>query len=194
VSTARSAPTGTRPFAAFEWLIAFRYLRARRKQKFIGVIALFSFLGIMLGVATLIVVMSVMNGFRKELLDKIIGINGHLFLTASERPLTDYDDVVTKVAGIPGITVILPMVEGAAGVSSPSNQSGALVRGIRENDLKRVPGIARNVQLGTSTASTARKASPSAGAWPTRSASRSATSSRSSRPRAPIRRSAPRRG
>ena len=146
---AAPAPGGTRAFAPFEWLIAFRYLRARRKQRFIGVIALFSFLGIMLGVATLIVVMSVMNGFRKELLDKIVGINGHLFLQASERPLTDYDDVVTRVAAIPGVTVILPMVEGAAGVSSPANQSGALVRGIRESDLKRVPGIARNIQLGT---------------------------------------------
>ena len=141
--------SGTRPFAPFEWLIAFRYLRARRKQRFIGVIALFSFLGIMLGVATLIVVMSVMNGFRKELLDKIVGINGHLFLTASERPLTDYDEVVTKLAGIPGVTVVLPMIEGAAGVSSPVNQSGALVRGIRESDLKRVPGIAGNIKLGT---------------------------------------------
>ena len=141
--------SGTRPFAPFEWLIAFRYLRARRKQRFIGVIALFSFLGIMLGVATLIVVMSVMNGFRKELLDKIVGINGHLFLTASERPLTDYDEVVTKLAGIPGVTVVLPMIEGAAGVSSPANQSGALVRGIRESDLKRVPGIAGNIKLGT---------------------------------------------
>ena len=144
-----AARAGTRPFAPFEWLIAFRYLRARRKQRFIGVIALFSFLGIMLGVATLIVVMSVMNGFRKELLDKIIGINGHLFLTASERPLTDYDDVVTKLAGIPGVTIVLPMIEGAAGVSSPINQSGALVRGIRESDLKRVPGIANNIKLGT---------------------------------------------
>ena len=148
-ATPAAAPTGTRPFSRFEWLIAFRYLRARRKQKFIGVIALFSFLGIMLGVATLIVVMSVMNGFRKELLDKIVGINGHLFLTASERPLTEFDDLVAKVAGVPGVTVVLPMVEGAAGVSSPVNQSGALVRGIREADLKRVPGIANNVTLGT---------------------------------------------
>ena len=147
--TAAAPRTGTRAFAPFEWLIAFRYLRARRKQRFIGVIALFSFLGIMLGVATLIVVMSVMNGFRKELLDKIIGINGHLFLTASERPLSDYDEVVTKLAAIPGIKVILPMIEGAAGVSSPINQSGALVRGIRESDLKRVSGIADNIKLGT---------------------------------------------
>ena len=70
----------TRPFAPFEWMIAVRYLRARRRTSFVSVIALFSFLGIMLGVATLIVVMSVMNGFHKELLEKIVGINGHIFL------------------------------------------------------------------------------------------------------------------
>ena len=66
------------PFSAFEWLVSGRYLRARRKEGFISVIAGFSFLGIMLGVATLIIVMAVMNGFRKELIDKIVGMNGHL--------------------------------------------------------------------------------------------------------------------
>ena len=70
----------TRPFAAFEWLLSGRYLRARRKEGFISVIAGFSFLGIMLGVATLIIVMAVMNGFRKELLDKILGLTGHLLV------------------------------------------------------------------------------------------------------------------
>ena len=149
VAEAVPAPTRTRPFAPFEWLIAMRYLRSRRSSGFIGVIAGFSFAGILLGVATLIVVMSVMNGFRKELLDKIVGVNGHIFLQASETPLTDYDEVVSRVAAIPGVTIVLPMIEGAAGVSTPVNQSGALVRGIREADLKRVPGIAGNIQLGT---------------------------------------------
>jgi lipoprotein-releasing system permease protein len=144
-----AAPTGTRAFAPFEWLVALRYLRARRSQGFVSVIALFSFLGIMLGVATLIVVMSVMNGFRKDLLDKIVGINGHLFLQAVERPLTDFDEVVARVAKVPGVTMVLPMVESPAGVSSPFNQAGALVRGIREADLKRLPGIVGNIKLGT---------------------------------------------
>ena len=72
-----SAETGTRAFAPFEWMVALRYLRARRKEGFISVIAGFSFIGIMLGVATLIIVMAVMNGFRQELLDKILGLNGH---------------------------------------------------------------------------------------------------------------------
>jgi len=72
--------TKTHPFAPFEWMLSLRYLRARRKEGFISVIAGFSFLGIMLGVATLIIVMAVMNGFRKELLDKILGLNGHILV------------------------------------------------------------------------------------------------------------------
>ena len=145
-----AAPTSaTRPFAPFEWIIALRYLRARRAKSFVSVIALFSFLGIMLGVATLIVVMSVMNGFHLELMSKIIGINGHVFLQGVETPLNDYDDVVKRLEKVPGVTIAIPMIEGAAGVSSPYQQSGALVRGIREADIKRLPGIAGNVRRGS---------------------------------------------
>ena len=80
-------PTGTHPFAPFEWMLSLRYLRARRKEGFISVIAGFSFLGIMLGVATLIIVMAVMNGFRHELLDKILGLNGDLLIQPLDSPL-----------------------------------------------------------------------------------------------------------
>ena len=97
-----SEPTGTRPFAPFEWMLSLRYLRARRKEGFISVIAGFSFLGIMLGVATLIIVMAVMNGFRKELLDKILGLNGHLLVQPLESPLTDYDAVAERISGVAG--------------------------------------------------------------------------------------------
>ena len=139
----------TRAFAPFEWMIALRYLRARRAKSFVSVIAGFSFAGIMLGVATLIVVMSVMNGFHLELMSKIIGINGHVFLQGVETPLNDYDVVGKRLEQVPGVTIVIPMVEGAAGVSSPYQQSGALVRGIREADIKRLPGIAGNVRRGT---------------------------------------------
>lgn len=139
---------GTRPFATFEWMIAFRYLRARRKTSFVSVIALFSFLGITLGVATLIVVMSVMNGFHKELLDKIVGINGHVFLQATDTQFTDFDEVVKEVAAVPGVELVVPMIESPAAAST-SNMAFALVRGIREADIKRLPGIAHNVKLGT---------------------------------------------
>jgi lipoprotein-releasing system permease protein len=94
-----SEPTGTRPFAPFEWMLSLRYLRARRKEGFISVIAGFSFLGIMLGVATLIIVMAVMNGFRKELFDKILGLNGHLLVQPLEKPLTDFEEVAAR--GLP---------------------------------------------------------------------------------------------
>nr|WP_050764133.1 lipoprotein-releasing ABC transporter permease subunit [Beijerinckia indica] len=129
-------------------MIALRYLRARRSQGFVSVIAGFSFLGITLGVATLIVVMSVMNGFHKELLDKIVGINGHIFLQATESPLTDYESVVHQIDGLPGIELALPLVEAPAAAST-TNMAFALVRGIREVDLKRLPGIAGHVTLGT---------------------------------------------
>ena len=144
-----AVPVRTRAFAPFEWIVALRYLRARRSSGFVSVIAGFSFAGITLGVATLIVVMSVMNGFHIELLNKIVGINGHVFLQGVETPLTDYGEVVTRVSKVPGVTLAIPMVESPAAVSSPYQQSGALVRGIREEDLKRLPGIEGNVRAGT---------------------------------------------
>lgn len=144
-----SEQQSARPFAAFEWMVALRYLRARRAAGFVSVIAGFSFLGISLGVATLIVVMSVMNGFHIELMSKIIGVNGHVFLQPADTPLNDYDSVIERISKTPGLKVALPIVESAAGVSSPYQQSGALVRGVRERDIKRLPGVAENVKLGT---------------------------------------------
>ena len=102
----------TPPFAPFEWLLSGRYLRARRKEGFISVIAGFSFLGIMLGVATLIIVMAVMNGFRKELLDKILGLNGHLLVQPLESPLTDWKDVAERISQVEGIRLAAPVVDG----------------------------------------------------------------------------------
>ena len=147
--TIETQQVAAEPHPPFEWMIALRYLRARRAKSFVSVIAGFSFAGIMLGVATLIVVMSVMNGFHLELMSKIIGINGHVFLQGVETPLNDYDAVGKRLEQVPGVTLVIPMVEGAAGVSSPYQQSGALVRGIREEDIKRLPGIAGNVRRGT---------------------------------------------
>ncbi len=144
-----TAKTGTAPFSAFEWMLSLRYLRARRKEGFISVIAGFSFLGIMLGVATLIIVMAVMNGFRKELLSKILGLNGHVLVQPIEAPLTDFATVAEKITGIPGVTLAVPLVEGQALASSPFHASGVLVRGIREEDLKRLPSISSNVRAGT---------------------------------------------
>src|SRR3974390_467401 len=121
----------TAPFSRFEWMLSLRYLRARRKEGFISVIAGFSFIGIMLGVATLIIVMAVMNGFRKELLEKILGLNGHLLIQPLESPLTDWEAVADRISKIPGVKLAAPIVEGQALSSSPFNASGVLVRGMR---------------------------------------------------------------
>ncbi len=144
-----SQSTGTRPFAPFEWILSLRYLRARRKEGFISVIAGFSFLGIMLGVATLIIVMAVMNGFRKELLDKILGLNGHLLVQPLESPLTDWQTVAERLSRIDGVRLAAAIVEGQALASSPFSAHGVLVRGIRSHDLIRLGSIANNIRQGT---------------------------------------------
>ncbi len=139
----------TRPFAPFEWMLSLRYLRARRKEGFISVIAGFSFLGIMLGVATLIIVMAVMNGFRIELLDKILGLNGHLLIQPLESPLTDWEPVANRISEIPGVRLAAPIVEGQALASSPFNSAGVLVRGMRARDLAKLGSISQNIKQGT---------------------------------------------
>src|SRR6201997_1349801 len=142
-------PTGTLPFAAFEWMLSLRYLRARRREGFISVIAGFSFLGIMLGVATLIIVMAVMNGFRKELLDKILGLNGHVLVQPLESPLTDWKDVADRISQVAGIKLAAPVVDGQGLGSSPYNASGIFIRGIRGEDLNSLPSISKNIKQGT---------------------------------------------
>src|SRR3977135_1307486 len=142
-------PTGTHPFAPFEWMLSLRHLRGRRQEGFISVNAGFSFLGIMLGVATLIIVMAVMNGFRKELLDKILGLNGHLLVQPLESPLTDWKEVAERSNQGKGIKLAAPVVDGQALASSPFNAAGVFVRGIRAEDLINLTSIAANVKQGT---------------------------------------------
>ncbi|MEM1048878.1 MAG: lipoprotein-releasing ABC transporter permease subunit [Pseudomonadota bacterium] len=137
-----------KPFAPFEWMLAGRYLRARRKEAFISVIAGFSFIGIMLGVATLIIVMAVMNGFRAELLDKILGFNGHMLIQPIDGPLTDYDEVTERIRATDGVVRAMPFVEGQALGSGPIGAQGIVVRGVREADIADMPFIADNVISG----------------------------------------------
>ena len=132
----------TKPFARFEWMLAGRYLRARRREGFISVISLFSFLGILLGVATLIVVMAVLNGFRAELLDKILGFQGHVSVYRSDvAPIADYQDMALRIARIPGVVRAVPLIEGQAMASSLRSNTGALVRGISEADIQKLPSL-----------------------------------------------------
>jgi lipoprotein-releasing system permease protein len=145
----KSEATGTRPFSPFEWMLSMRYLRSRRREGFISFIAAISFLSLMIGVAALIIVMAVMNGFRKELLDKILGLNGHLLIQPIDSALTDWEQVASRVAGLPGVRLAAPVVEGQALAYSPFAANGVLVRGIRGADLARLGSIANNIQAGT---------------------------------------------
>jgi lipoprotein-releasing system permease protein len=149
MGVAMSEPIRTRPFAPCEWLLSGRYLRARRKEGFISVIAGFSFLGITLGVATLIIVMAVLNGFRRELLDKILGMNGHLLVQAQNSPLTDWNDVAERISRIPGVRLVAPVVDSPALASSPSNASGIRLRGIRAGDLKNLTSVINSIKQGS---------------------------------------------
>jgi len=147
--TVMSEATGTRPFAAFEWMLSMRYLRSRRREGFISFIAAISFLSLTIGVAALIIVMAVMNGFRKELLDKILGLNGHMLVQPIDSPLTDWDQVARRVSQVQGVRLAAPVVEGQALASSPFNANGVLVRGIRGADFAKLGSIANNIRQGT---------------------------------------------
>ncbi|MGE4128468.1 MAG: ABC transporter permease, partial [Hyphomicrobiaceae bacterium] len=146
--TTTAAPA-TRPFSPFEWMLAGRYLRARRKEGFISVIAGFSFVGIMLGVATLIIVMAVMNGFRKDLFAKILGLNGHVIVHKIGEPFEDYPDVRKRIEEVSGVKVAIPLIEGQVMVSSAIQAAGGLVRGIDEAALKKLPLVYDNVRTGS---------------------------------------------
>jgi lipoprotein-releasing system permease protein len=135
--------------SAFERLVAFRYLRARRQEGFISVVTWFSLIGIMLGVATLIIVMSVMNGFRAELLSRILGINGHVEVTGATGTLPGFDAIAGKVARIEGVTSVTPIVEGQVMATANGYAAGALVRGLRAEDFLHRPLLAKSIKLGS---------------------------------------------
>jgi lipoprotein-releasing system permease protein len=137
-------------FGAFERMVAFRYLRARRAEGFISVIAIFSLLGIALGVATLIIVMSVMNGFRADLIGRILGLNGHLGVYGEAGPLTDFDAVAAKVRQVPRIVSATPLIEGQVMATGDNGAaSGAIVRGIRPDDIRSRALIAEHIVAGS---------------------------------------------
>ena len=123
-------------FTPVERMLAMRYMRSRRSEGFISVIAWFSLLGIALGVATLIIVMSVMNGFRAELVGRILGLNGHLAVySANSKGVSDFDALAVRIAGIPGVIAVTPQIEGQVMASSGGLTGGAVVRGVRWSDI-----------------------------------------------------------
>jgi len=147
---AKQGKAGAGAFSGFERMVAWRYLRSRRKETVISVIASISFLGIMLGVATLIVVMAVMNGFRAELLTRILGINGHLIVTPVDMPLEDYAAVADRINKVQGVKYAIPLIDGQVlAQGNVGSGTGALVRGIRGDDLGKMTLVADNIKQGT---------------------------------------------
>jgi len=135
----------TRPFAPFEWMLALRYLRAKRAESFISVISVISLIGIALGVATLIIVMAVMNGFRHELLTKILGLQGHIMVQGVDGALPNFDSVAVRVRAVPGVVRAAPIIDGQVMASSNGVTSGVLVRGMRKEDLKKFTTVSNTL-------------------------------------------------
>ena len=130
-------------FSKFERMAAWRYLRAKRKEGFISVITGFAVVGIALGVATLIIVMSVMNGFRAELLSRILGINGHIGIVSTVGlPFNNYHQAVQDIAAIENVKIVIPQIEKQLLATSGRAAEGAMVRGISREDIVRKPVLA----------------------------------------------------
>ncbi len=132
-----------------EWLVAWRLLRARHRDGFISVIAIISLVGIALGVGVLIVTLSVMGGFRSELYGRILGVNGHIVVNASNGSLTDFDALVSKLRAVPGVTAAAPVVEGEVMATNRGNAQGALVRGLRTVDLEQRRNVVNGLVSGS---------------------------------------------
>ncbi|HBM90349.1 MAG TPA: lipoprotein-releasing ABC transporter permease subunit [Rhodospirillaceae bacterium] len=137
-------------FSPFERMVAWRYLRARRQEGFISIISWFSLLGIGLGVATLIIVMSVMNGFRAELFDRVLGLNGHLNVyNMNSGPLTNYQPLISKLEKVEDVLQVSPAIEGQTLISHKGAASGALVRGVAPEILRERKIISEHITDGS---------------------------------------------
>ena len=140
--------SSTRAFAPFEWMIALRYLRAKRRESFISVISGFSLVGIALGVATLIIVMAGMNGFRDELLSKILGLTGHISVQGEMYGLPNFDAVAARVRAVPGVVRASPVVDGQVMATADGVSTGAQIRGMRREDLQALATISKSLAPG----------------------------------------------
>ena len=136
-------------FGPFERAVAGRYLRARRGERFVSVIAIFSLVGIALGVATLIIVMAVMNGFQADLMGRILGLNGDLTIYGQGRTISQYEDVTRKVRSVPGVVSATPLVEGQVLLSAGSYNSGGMVHGLTPQGLKDLKAVSSSIIAGS---------------------------------------------
>ena len=132
----------------FERFIAFRYLSSKRKEGLISVIAWFSLIGIALGVATLIIVMSVMNGFRTELLTRILGLNGHITVYDREAPIKDFSKLALRIGEIPSVLYVTPQIQGQAMIMIDGKATGVLIRGLDSFIIQHKSLISKNIVAG----------------------------------------------
>jgi len=137
------------PFAGWERSIASRYLRAKRKHGGVALISIISYVGISLAVAVLIIVMSVMNGFRAELLSRILGFNGHVYVGGPAIEGPGRQALIERLRGVPGVVHVVPVVEAQAMVTGPSQITGGIVRGLTPEDVAKTSIIANNLKQGS---------------------------------------------
>jgi lipoprotein-releasing system permease protein len=150
MSEAQAGVGGTAPpFGLWERMLAVRYLRAKRSQGGVALISIISFVGIMLAVAVLIIVMSVMNGFRSELLGKILGFNGHLFVTGGVTDGTEPVAAIQRILKVPGVIQAAPVIEAQAIAMGPIQITGAIVRGLGPRDLAATPVVSGHITHGS---------------------------------------------
>ena len=138
----------TPPFAPFEWLVALRYLRPKRKEAFVSVISIISLVGIALGVATLIIVMAVMNGFRHDLLSRILGLQGDIIVQGTYGNLGNYDALAQRIAAAPGVTSAMPTMDGQVMGTANGLSYGIYVRGISPENLKNFTMVSKTLSDG----------------------------------------------
>ncbi|NVN10780.1 MULTISPECIES: lipoprotein-releasing ABC transporter permease subunit [Nguyenibacter] len=136
-------------FGPFERAVAGRYLRARKGERFVSVIAIFSLVGIALGVATLIIVMAVMNGFKADLMGRILGLNGDMSLFSVSRSIGNYDDLAATVRHVPGVTAATPLIEGQVLLSAGSYNTGGMVRGMTRAGLRDLHEVSDSLVAGS---------------------------------------------
>jgi len=141
--------SASRPFDAWERALAFRYLRAKRRDGGAALISVISVIGITLSVMALIVVMSIMNGFRAELLSRLLGFNGHIYVTGPAINGPSREDMIARLRSVPHVVQAVPQIEAQGLAIGPNAISFAVVRGLRPEDLAHTPIIARNIKDGS---------------------------------------------
>ena len=136
-------------FSKVEWLIAGRYIRTKKSEGFISVVAWFSLLGIMLGVGTLIIVLSVQNGLRAELVKSLLGFKGHIAIVSNEDKIFDYDKFISSIRSIANVAYVDPIIEGQLLASLNNRSEGVLARGIKKENLENRLIITENIIRGS---------------------------------------------